>query len=222
MPGQLLDSFAWGGRMVRRFLVIAAVFGVAAVTGAAVASTRGTHAQSGGTNIVLFTHGDPQHLDGMAAALASARRVSTHHALRDAAGPGTLIVVDQSAWDSVDETFLREWVAAGHPVMALNVGLSDLMAKGGFRDALAQRDARFAQIYDSAAREPATPSQLGFYSGIYVGRPDENGVWHNGSFQLYERDHLDAPTLRKYALLAGGLTSTPDGRIVPLSDLDRP
>jgi hypothetical protein len=201
-----------------RILVASCVL-LSVVAGAGITGRTLSRAQD--NNVILLTHASETDESALARQLSPAQRVSSVSDLQATVKPDSLVVIDRSAFADEDNGFVRDWVAQGHPVIALDVPLADLMGKAGYRDAIAARDESFVKIYDSAQRLPALPSEAGYYSGLYVTTPDANGVWHNGSFQQYEREGLFGPEIESYSLIARGLTKR-HGRIVPMTDLDHP
>lgn len=166
-----------------------------------------------GAELIVFAEGEPQNADAALAALAGARRVSTLDELRAAAGPGTLIVIDRSAFASANGEFLRQQLEAGVPVLGLNIPLADLAEASGYLSVMAEVN----PVFRSKASVPSAPVQP-FYSYVWVGA---DAARHSVSAQKDFAAGLFPADLERLSLAALGLVRDPErGDVVTFEEYD--
>jgi hypothetical protein len=140
-------------RLAKVAAIIAVALVIAAVAGALGASHRSPR-RDPDSHMLLFTHGDPVGLGPMLASLDPARRAGSMSAFRADVRPGDLLIIDRSAFGEVDHAFLEKQLVAGHPIMALNVQMSDLVDATGYVTVLAGDDATAAKALRADVRRP--------------------------------------------------------------------
>jgi hypothetical protein len=211
----MLRPQAWQLAKVAAIIIVAS----AIVVGAAAlgASHRSPRRDPGG-HMLLFTHGDPAGLGPMLASLEPARRAGSISAFRADVRPGDLLIIDRSAFGEVDHAFLQKQLVAGHPIMALNVQLSELVDASGYVTVLAGDDATAAKAL-RAMYNGRTGDASGFYGIVWVSGPSNVGCSWNGTVGGFVRDGLYRAHIHEAVLEAQRLTIDLHGTAVPLENL---
>lgn len=192
-------------------LIVLVIFATAAV----IAATRhgGPASALPGAEIVVFTKSEPSNVDGALATLAGARRVSTFEELRVAAGPGTVLVIDHSAFPRVDGEFLRQQLEAGVPIVGINIALADLVEASDYLGVVAEINPAFR----AKAQFPPAPT-VPSYSFVWVGT---DAARHSGDGQKDFAAGLFPADVERLSLAALGLVRDPErGDIVTFEEYD--
>lgn len=188
---------------------------VVATMGAVAAIRQGDSASAvPEAQTVVFARAESRDQSGTLAALAGARRVSTFDELKALVEPGSLLVIDHSAFADIDPRFLRQWLRMGVPIIGLDVPLSDLAEASGYLDTLEEINPMFV----ASRRLPPAPSGDS-YSFVWVATDPAR---HSGAGQKDMSSGLFSADLGRLSLAARGLVLDPvRGDIVTFGEYDR-